>query len=161
MSPDELPPAARRVVAALADAGVEVDVVVTGQTARTAADAAAAVGVEVGQIVKSLVFLAGDEPVLALVSGGNRLDTAKLGAICGARIARADADRVRAVTGFAIGGIPPLGHPQPLPTYCDADLLRYDVVWAAAGTPHAVFPIAPDALVHATAATVADLASVQ
>jgi len=154
----ELPAAVRRVQAALSAAGLDARVVMTGQTARTAEDAAVAVGVEVGQIVKSLVFLAGDEPVLALVSGANRLDAAKLQAVCDGAVRRADADRVRAATGYAIGGIPPLGHATPLPIYCDRDLLRFDVVWAAAGTPHAVFPVAPDALVRATGAVVVDLA---
>jgi prolyl-tRNA editing enzyme YbaK/EbsC (Cys-tRNA(Pro) deacylase) len=154
----ELPAAVRRVQAALAAAGLETQVVMTGKTARTAEDAAAAVGVEVGQIVKSLVFLAGERPVLALVSGANRLDAAKLRAVCHGEVTRADADRVRAATGYAIGGIPPLGHATELPIYCDRDLLRYGVVWAAAGTPHAVFEVAPDALVRATGAVVADLA---
>jgi prolyl-tRNA editing enzyme YbaK/EbsC (Cys-tRNA(Pro) deacylase) len=144
--------------AALAAAGLDAQVVMTGTTARTAEDAAVAVGVAVGQIVKSLVFLQGDRPVLALVSGANRLDVAKLQAVCGGPVSRADADRVRAATGYAIGGVPPLGHATELPIYCDRDLLAFDVVWAAAGTPHAVFPVAPDALVRATGAVVADLA---
>ena len=112
-------------------------------SARTAPEAAAAVGSEVGAIVKSLVFRCGDEAVLALVSGANRADEARLEEEFGAPVARADADFVRAATGFSIGGVPPLGHPAPLRTLVDEDLLGYEVVWAAAGTPHAVFPIAP------------------
>lgn len=154
---EDWPKPVKRVAAALVEAGLPTDIVVHEQSARTAEEAAAAVGVDVGQIVKSLVFLAGGEPVLALVSGPNRLDVDKLAALAGAPITRADADRVRAATGYAIGGIPPLGHPAPLRTWCDADLVAYDVVWSAAGTPHAVFPCAPQALVGASGAVVADL----
>jgi prolyl-tRNA editing enzyme YbaK/EbsC (Cys-tRNA(Pro) deacylase) len=119
---------------------------------RTAQDAAAAVGVEVGQIVKSLVF---DRPgssqlLLVLASGVNRVDEALVGEEVGEPIVRADADRVRRETSFAIGGVPPVGHTEPLETLVDADLLRYGVVWAAAGTPTDVFAIAPDDLVRAS-----------
>ncbi|MGK2949430.1 MAG: YbaK/EbsC family protein [Acidimicrobiales bacterium] len=125
---------------------------------RTAADAAAAIGVEVGQIVKSLVFLLDGRPVMALVSGANRLDEARLAAaLGGAVVERADATVVREATGYAIGGVPPFGHPQPLPLAVDEDLLGYDEVWAAAGTPRDVFPIAPSALLEATGGTVARL----
>lgn len=124
---------------------------------KTAADAAAAIGVEVGQIVKSLVFLVDGEPVMALVAGDNQLDEAKLSAAHGGgTVARADADAVRAATGFPIGGVPPLGH--DLPIHVDADLLRWDEVWAAAGTWTDVFPIAPVELVRVSGGTVADLA---
>ncbi|MGH2514458.1 MAG: YbaK/EbsC family protein, partial [Ktedonobacterales bacterium] len=112
----------------------------------------------VGQIVKSLVFLAGDDPILALVSGSNRAGTTKLAHITGAAIHRADADTVRRVTGFAIGGVPPLGHTTPLRTYLDRDLLRYATVWAAAGTPNAVFAITPAELVRVASAEIVDLA---
>ena len=128
------------------------------QSTRTAEEAAAAIGVEVGQIVKSLVFVAGEQPILALVSGTNRADPARLAALAGAPIRRADADTVRTATGFAIGGVPPIGHATPLPTYLDRDLLRYDTIWAAAGTPNAVFPITPAELERIIGATVADLA---
>ena len=121
-------------------------------SARTAPEAAAAVGVEVGAIVKSLVFRCGDEAVLALVSGANRADEARLEEEFGAPVARADADFARAATGFSIGGVPPLGHPAPLRTLVDEDLLGYEVVWAAAGTPHAVFPIEPAELAGSSAA---------
>ena len=158
MSEAELPRPARRVAAALAEAGIETRIVITAESARTAQEAAVAVGTEVGAIVKSLVFLAGDEPVLALVSGSNRLDEKALGACAGARIRRADADAVREATGYAIGGVPPLGLASDLRVFLDRDLLGYDEVWAAAGTPHAVFPVAPQALLEATGAVAAKLA---
>jgi Cys-tRNA(Pro) deacylase len=148
-----------RVEAALAAAGIESDVLHTPESARTAEDAAATIGTTVAQIVKSLVFTCDGSPVLALVSGTNRLDTKALGALAGGRIERADADLVRSATGYAIGGIPPLGHATPLPTWIDRDLLAFDVVWAAAGTPHAVFPVAPEALVRASGGAVADIKS--
>ena len=147
-----------RVVEALAALGVEAQVTEFPQSTRTAEEAAVAVGAEVGQIVKSLVFLAGEQPILALVSGANRADPAKLAALAGAPIRRADADTVRAASGFSIGGVPPIGHATPLPTYLDRDLLRYGTVWAAAGTPNAVFPIAPAELERITGATTAELA---
>jgi Cys-tRNA(Pro) deacylase len=145
--------------AALAAAGIESEVLHTPESARTAEDAAATIGTTVGQIVKSLVFTCDGSPVLALVSGTNRLDTKALGALAGGRIERADADLVRSATGYAIGGIPPLGHATTLPTWIDRDLLAFDVVWAAAGTPHAVFPVAPEALVRASGGVVADIKS--
>ena len=154
---DGLPPAARRVQSALDDLGLGARVVIVEDSARTAEEAAAAVGAELGQIVKSLVFAVDEELVLVLVSGANRLDTRKLGTLAHGRVERADAEAVRVATGFAIGGIPPIAHARPLAVWCDADLLTYDTVWAAAGTPHAVFPIAPDDLVRVTDATVADL----
>jgi Cys-tRNA(Pro) deacylase len=156
----ELQEAARRVAEALAAAGVEAEVRTYAESTRTAEEAAAAVGANVGQIVKSLVFLADGRPVLALVSGANRLDTAKLAQIAGAKITRADAETVHAATGYAIGGVPPVGLASPLPVYCDRELMRYAEVWAAAGTPHAVFSIAPDMLAHLTDAQVVDLAVV-
>jgi len=123
---------------------------------KTAADAAAAIGVEVGQIVKSLVFLVDGRPTMALVAGDNRLDEAKLAtAAGGSHVERPDGDAVRAATGFPIGGVPPLGH--DLPIYVDEDLLRYDEVWAAAGTWTDVFPVAPGELVRVTGGTVCSL----
>ena len=123
---------------------------------KTAADAAAAIGVEVGQIVKSLVFLVDGEPVMALVAGDNQLDERKLSAARGGgTVGRADADAVRAATGFPIGGVPPLG--PDLPITIDEDLLRWDEVWAAAGTWTDVFPVAPAELVRVSGGTVADL----
>jgi prolyl-tRNA editing enzyme YbaK/EbsC (Cys-tRNA(Pro) deacylase) len=123
---------------------------------KTAADAAAAIGVEVGQIVKSLVFLVDGVPTMALVAGDNQLDEAKLAAAAGGgEVSRPDGDAVRQATGFPIGGVPPLGH--DLPIHVDADLFRFDEVWAAAGTWTDVFAIAPDELVRATAGRVGDL----
>jgi len=125
---------------------------------RTAEDAARAIGCEVGQIVKSLVFTAGGEPVIALVSGANRLDTSKLEAVAGRPVAKADAETARRATGYSIGGVPPFGHATVLPVFMDRDLERYEVVWAAAGRPDAVFPITPARLVELSAARVEDLA---
>jgi len=125
---------------------------------RTAEDAARAIGCEVGQIVKSLVFTAGGRPVLALVSGANRLDPAKLAAVAGGPVEKADADTARQATGYAIGGVPPFGHARPLPVFMDRDLERYDLVWAAAGRPDSVFPITPVRLAELAGARVEELA---
>jgi prolyl-tRNA editing enzyme YbaK/EbsC (Cys-tRNA(Pro) deacylase) len=146
----------------LAAAGAEdLEIRPMDASTRTAPEAAAAVGVEVRQIVKSLVFMADDEPVLALVAGDHRLDVDKLRALLGAgQVRRAAADEVRAHTGFSIGGVPPFGHPAPLRTVLDEGLRRDPEVWAAAGTPFAVFGIAPDALAERAGATVADVAEV-
>jgi prolyl-tRNA editing enzyme YbaK/EbsC (Cys-tRNA(Pro) deacylase) len=147
----------RKVVEAGAAVGVVVEPRSFPEGTKTAADAAAAIGVEVGQIVKSLVFLVDGAPVMALVSGDNQLDEAKLSAACsGGVVGRADADAVRAATGFPIGGVPPLGH--ELEIHVDEDLLRWTEVWAAAGTWTDVFPIAPDELVRVTGGRVDDLA---
>ncbi|WP_419907232.1 YbaK/EbsC family protein [Candidatus Poriferisodalis sp.] len=126
---------------------------------RTAEQAAAAVGCELGQIVKSLVFLCDGQPVLALTSGANRVDTTRLGELLGGKISRADADGVREATGYAIGGTPPFGHAQPLQAVVDRALLTYDTVWAAAGTPDTVFELTPGELVDASGAEVADFAA--
>ena len=146
-----------RVRAALSAAGVTPGIREFGVSTRTAQEAADAIGTSVGQIVKSLVFMAGDAPVLALVPGANQLDLARLGASTGTSISRADANAVRQATGFAIGGVPPLGFAAPVPTYIDRDLLQYDLVWAAAGTPRHVFPITPTELQRVTGGTVVDL----
>lgn len=127
------------------------------QGTRTAEEAAAAVGCRVGQIVKSLVFLVGGQPVVALVSGANRLDEAALAAAAGGPVGRADAASVREATGYSIGGVPPFGHDRELPVYCDRDLLQHPTVWAAAGRPDTVFEITPERLVELSGATVADL----
>lgn len=139
--------------------GVDVEVHHWPQGTRTAADAATAVGCDVGQIVKSLVLVADGEPVVALTSGANRVDTRRLADALEARDVRmADADEVRGATGYAIGGTPPFGYPEPVPVLMDADLVGFDVVWAAAGTPDTTFPIAPDVLRDSADATVADFA---
>jgi Cys-tRNA(Pro) deacylase len=125
---------------------------------KTAQDAADAIGVAVGQIVKSLVFAVDGEIVMAYVSGANQLDEKKLAiAAGGAKCARVDADAVRNATGFPIGGVPPFGHSTQLQVFVDPDLLQYDEVWAAAGTWNDVFPIAPNDLARASGAVVTDL----
>jgi prolyl-tRNA editing enzyme YbaK/EbsC (Cys-tRNA(Pro) deacylase) len=149
----------QRVADTLAQLGIQVEITEFAESTRTAEEAAAAVNCTVGQIVKSLVFLAEGKPVLTLVSGANRVDIEKLAAVAGGPITRAQADNVREATGFSIGGIPPVGHATPLPTFFDRDLLQFERVWAAAGTPNAVFPIAPDDLQRISGATVADLAT--
>jgi len=150
-------PAAVRVQAALRAHGLPGEVIELAESARTAAEAAAACGVSVGQIVKSLVFLSGDEPILVLVSGANHADERRLKALTGRSIRRADAGAVRAATGFAIGGVPPLGHARSLQTFIDRDLLAYERVVAAAGTPHTVFPLTPAELCRLTGGQVEDL----
>lgn len=151
-------PNAGKVAEAARALGLEVELREFPEGTRTAEDAARAIGVEVGQIVKSLVFTLDGAVVMALVSGRNRLDEARLATtLHGAVVGRADAAGVRAATGYAIGGVPPFGHPQPMPTAIDEDLLTYDEVWAAAGTPRDVFALAPAELVRLTGGTVAPL----
>lgn len=138
--------------------GVSVEPVHQAEGAKTAADAAAAVGCDVAQIVKSLIFSVDGEVVLAYVSGANQLDERRLAAAAGGdHCERVDADTVRSVTGFPIGGVPPFGHATELRTFVDPDLLHHDVVWAAAGTWNDVFPIAPSELVGAGGGTVLEL----
>lgn len=136
-------PTAARLAERLQQRGLRIEVKTLSDSARAAALAAAALNVEVGQIVKSLVFLRNDEPVLVLCAGDRRVDAKRLG------LSAAPADRVRDVTGFSIGGIPPLGHDVELPTTIDESLRRFRVVWAAAGTPHDVFAIDTEALIQA------------
>ena len=149
--------AVQRVEQALRSHGLDSSIVEFADSTRTAEEAARAIGTEVPRIVKSLVFLAGEDPVLALVSGSNRVSIDKVAAALEAPVRRADASTVRAHTGYAIGGVPPVGHANPLPVLLDRDLLAYDVVYAAAGTPHAIFPIAPDDLLRITGARPIDL----
>ncbi len=148
-----------RVVTAAADAGLAIDVRRYPEGTRTAEDAARAVGCSVGQIVKSLVFTLDDRPIIALVSGANRVDMAKLASAGGGTDARrASGDEAREATGYAIGGVPPFGHAQPVAVLVDEDLLAHDLVWAAAGLPDAVFSVLPDDLVRVSAGRVVDLA---
>ncbi len=147
-------PATERFAAAIAPLGFVPDVVRFGEDTRTAEQAAAAVECDVAQIVKSLVFFDGDEPVLVLTSGANRVDGAKVSA----DLRRGNADDVRSLTGFAIGGTPPFGHLTKLRTIVDESLLAFDKVWAAAGAPDSVFPIDPKQLVEFTDASVQDVA---
>ena len=148
-----------RVRAALAELGLsEVTIKQFDESTATAVEAAVAIGTDVERIVKSLLFMAGETPILVLASGPNRVDVHKVAQLIGQPITRASADQVRRFTGFAIGGVPPVGHAQPLQAYVDRDLLQYDEVWAAAGTPSSVFAIAPSELVRITSAAVSDLA---
>ena len=124
---------------------------------RTAVDAARAVGCEVGQIVKSLVFIAAGAPVVALVSGANKVDEKRLAVVAGEPVHKADAETARSATGYSIGGVPPFGHATEIPVFIDRDLLGYEVVWAAAGRPDSVFEIAPQRLRELSNATVVDL----
>ena len=140
--------------------GVEVEARRFPAGTRTAVDAARAVGCDVAQIVKSLVFIADDQPVLALTSGANRVDETKLAAAAGAeRVRKATAEEVRSATGYAIGGTPPFGHDRELLVLCDRDLAGQELVWAAAGTPMDVFALTGKRLVEAAGARVVDLAA--
>ena len=152
MADTPIPAPIQRVVDAAARKGVALEIQVFAASTHTAEDAAAAVGAELGQIVKSLVFVAPEadgslEPIVCLVSGPNRVDLARLAAVTGEPdVRRASANEARELTGFVIGGIPPIGHPRPLRVVMDPDLGRFPVVWAAAGTPTAVFPVPPATL---------------
>jgi prolyl-tRNA editing enzyme YbaK/EbsC (Cys-tRNA(Pro) deacylase) len=143
-----LSPSAQKVQEALHALGFDCKVIEFQDSTRTSAEAAARVGCQIGQIVKSLIFRgqASGKPVLVLTSGANRVDESHISQYAGESIGRADADFVRATTGFGIGGVPPVGQVQPLETYLDEDLLQYGKIWAAAGTPNAVFEMTPAAL---------------
>jgi prolyl-tRNA editing enzyme YbaK/EbsC (Cys-tRNA(Pro) deacylase) len=151
-------PSVARVVAGAAARGLAIAPVRLDDSTRTAAEAARACGVGLDQIVKSIVFRAAGSQrhLLFLTAGGNRVDPAKAAALAGAPLEKADAAGVRAATGFAIGGVAPLGHPAPIATWLDPRLLDFAEVWAAAGTPHHVFAVAPARLAEAAGATVAD-----
>jgi prolyl-tRNA editing enzyme YbaK/EbsC (Cys-tRNA(Pro) deacylase) len=136
-------PTAQRLQEQLHELGLDVEVRELSESTRTAADAAAAVGVDVGQIVKSLVFMEGEEPLLVLCAGDRRVDVDKLGP----QVRQARGSEVRDATGFAIGGVPPLGHDRPVRTIVDESLRRFDSVWCAAGTPNAVFRVDTHALI--------------
>ncbi len=144
----------------LAESGIGIAVKQFPEGTRTAVDAARAVGCEVEQIVKSLVFVAGGRAVVALVSGANRLDEKRLAAVAGEPVTKADAETARTATGYAIGGVPPFGHATDVPVFMDRDLLGHGVVWAAAGRPDSVFEIAPGRLRELSQAVVADLKAV-
>jgi Cys-tRNA(Pro) deacylase len=148
-----------RVMAAARDAGLEITVQRFPEGTRTATDAARAVGCEVAQIVKSLVFIAGEAPVVALVSGANRVDLDRLAdAMGGAPARRADGDEARRWTGYAIGGVPPFGHEGPVTVMVDRDLMKHELLWAAAGLPDAVFAVHPEDLLRVSGGRVVDLA---
>jgi prolyl-tRNA editing enzyme YbaK/EbsC (Cys-tRNA(Pro) deacylase) len=158
-----MPTPTQRVIDAAARKGVALDVHVFAESTHTAEEAASAVGAELGQIVKSLVFVASEAdgtllPILCLVSGPNRVDLARLAAVTGEPdVRRASAVEARDLTGFTIGGIPPIGFPRPVRVVMDPDLGRFQVVWAAAGTPTAVFPVPPATLRMLSNATVAPI----
>ncbi len=157
--PASLSPSAQRVQNALAAQGVPLQVVELPHSTRTAVEAAHAIGTTVAQIVKSLIFRApqSDRAVLVLASGVNRVDEKAVAALLGEPLGKADADFVRAKTGFVIGGVSPVGHTAPLPTFIDEDLLTFAELWAAAGTPNAVFRLTPAQLVSLTGGTVGKL----
>jgi prolyl-tRNA editing enzyme YbaK/EbsC (Cys-tRNA(Pro) deacylase) len=160
-------PSAQKIADAALKLGLNIEIVEFAQTTRTAQEAAEAIGCTVAQIVKSLCFEVNDTArspfgfaVISLVSGANQLAEKKLAALCGVsrkQVNRANAEFVKEQTGFSIGGVPPFGHERPLPIYIDEDLLTFEVVWAAAGTPFAVFAISPTHLQTASNGTVANL----
>jgi Cys-tRNA(Pro) deacylase len=153
-------PSVERVVTALRSGGIDAEVHTFDESTRTAADAAAALGVQVGAIVKSLVFAADGAPVLILASGDHQVDTSKVAHVLAAgHVGRADADLVRDSTGFAIGGVAPVGHPHPLRTLIDTHLATFDLIWAAAGTPNTVFATTYDDLKRVTGAVPADVSA--
>lgn len=157
---NDLHPTAQKFVGAAQTLGLDIKVTQFAISTRTAAEAADALGCEVAQIVKSLVFVVNGVPTMALVSGNNRLDVGKLATACGvgkSKVKRADADVVRQATGFAIGGVPPFAHATSMPIYLDETLWQFAEIWAAAGTPKTVFPLTPEALLQATGGTVIDL----
>ena len=134
---------AQKIQDQLQSLGYDYTVIEHAESTRTAQEAADRAGCELGQIVKSLIFKGKEsgKPILVLTSGANRVDEKRISDYAGEAIGRADADFVRAVTGFAIGGVPPVGHPQPMETYLDEDFLQYPTIWAAAGTPNAIFEL--------------------
>ena len=148
----QLSSSAQRVQEALKVLGLELQVVELQQTTRTSADAARAVGCEVGQIAKSLIFKGQrtQRPILVIASGSNRVNEKRVGELISEPLGKADADFVRQKTGFVIGGVPPVGHAEKLEVFIDEDLLRYSEIWAAAGTPNAVFKLTPSDLVRMT-----------
>ncbi|MGE5248895.1 MAG: YbaK/EbsC family protein [Bacteroidota bacterium] len=151
-----LSPSAQRIQDLLTTQGYSATVIEHAESTRTAQEAAERAGCALGQITKSLIFKGKTtgKPILVLTSGANRVDEKRIADYAGEPIRRADADFVRAVTGFAIGGVPPLGHTQPMETYIDADLLLYETIWAAAGTPNAIFELSPAELQRMTAGKV-------
>jgi len=150
-------PAVEKVQAAISGHGLARQVIELPVHARTSQQAADALGVGVGQIVKSLVFTAAGRPIMVAASGANRVDERRLAELAGGQVRRADPATVKEATGYTIGGVPPIALASPLPIYVDRDLLGYDLVYAAAGLPECVFPIAPQELVRATGGTIVDI----
>ena len=149
-------PAAERVQQILRELGLESEVVEFSESTKTSAEAASAIGTTLGQICKSILFEAGGEPVMVIASGVNRIDTAKVQQHVGQPLGKANAAFVREKTGFVIGGVPPVGHLHPFPIFIDQDLMQYPLVYAAAGTPNAIFPLKPADLVRITGGEVID-----
>ncbi len=151
-----LSPSAKRVQDALDALELHLEVVELPSSTRTSAEAAVAVGCDVAQIAKSLIFRTchTNRPVLVIASGANRVNEKRIAALMGEDICKADADYVRRHTGFAIGGVPPVGHLEQIPTFVDEDLLQFEEIWAAAGTPHALFKLSPADLLKATSGKV-------
>lgn len=154
-----LPASAAKVQDHLTSLGLDFSVVTTPTTTRTAKEAAETLGCTVGQIVKSLLFKGSQSgrPILVVASGSNRVNEAALAKLTGEPIEKPDADFVRAATGYAIGGVPPVGFPEPIETWIDRDLLQYAEVWAAAGSPFAVFKLDPNSLPRLTGGVVAEI----
>jgi len=147
-----LSPSAMKVQQALSVIGLQLEVIELPNSTRTSQEAAQAIGCQVGQIAKSIIFqaLTSHRPVLVIASGPNRVNEKVIEGVIGEAIGKADADFVRQRTGFVIGGVPPVGHTERLETFIDQDLLLYHEIWAAAGTPHAVFCLTPDDLLRMT-----------
>ncbi|MGQ9477127.1 MAG: YbaK/EbsC family protein [Candidatus Bipolaricaulia bacterium] len=154
-----LSPSAQKVQEALKALSLPYQVIELPETTRTAAEAAKAIGCEVGQIAKSLIFETGQthRPILVIASGAHRVNEEKLASLLGEPVEKADAAFVHQRTGFVIGGVPPVGHLEPLETFIDARLMRYERIWAAAGTPHAVFELDPADLVRMTGGRIVSL----
>ena len=150
---------AQRVQDLLLARGYSCQVIEHAESTRTSQEAADRAGCTLGQITKSMIFKGKttQKPILVLTSGANRVDEERISRYAGESITRADPDFVRAVTGFAIGGVPPIGHAQPMETYLDEDLMNYDTIWAAAGTPNAIFELTPSQLKSMTGGTVAQV----
>jgi prolyl-tRNA editing enzyme YbaK/EbsC (Cys-tRNA(Pro) deacylase) len=150
--PQGLSPSAAKIQDLLRGKGFLLEVIEIPEGTRTSTDAAIAVGCKLGQIAKSIVFEGKDShrPVLVIASGSNRVDEKRIGRLLGEPVAKGDADFVRRVTGFVIGGVPPVGHAEKMKIFIDEDLMMHEVIWAAAGTPHAVFNLTPKDLVNMT-----------
>ena len=156
---DDLSASAQKIQDILAKSGYPLKVLELPGSTRTAVEAAQAIGCQVGQIVKSIIFKSrrSQQPVLVIASGSNRVDEKRIEAQIGEPLGKADAEFVRSKTGFAIGGVPPLGHLEQLQTFIDQDLFQYDEIWAAAGTPHAVFRLTPQILHDLTGGLVLEI----
>jgi prolyl-tRNA editing enzyme YbaK/EbsC (Cys-tRNA(Pro) deacylase) len=154
-----LSPSAQKIQNLLNSLGYDYTVIEHAESTRTAQEAADRAGCELGQIVKSLIFKGKEtgKPILVLASGPNRVNEKRISEYAGEPIGKADAEFVRAVTGFAIGGVPPIGHVQPMETYLDKDFLQYSTVWAAAGTPNAIFELKTEDLQKMTGGKAVDI----